>query len=66
MPQFMEANGDWTMGNLKNGTSDRNGEPSASMIAGPCDNSSIQELLGNDSNVSTVLSDFDKQNIPWR
>ena len=66
MPQFIEANGDWTQGELTTGTADRNGEPSVSMIVGSCDNSSIQELLGNDSNVAKVLADFEKQNIPWR
>ena len=66
MPQFIEANGDWTTDGLTTGTSDRNGEPSASMIVGSCDSSSIQDLLGNDSNVSKVLADFEKQNIPWR
>ena len=66
MPQFIEANGDWTTDGLTTGTLDRNGEPSASMIVGSCDSSSIQELLGNDSNVSKVLADFEKQNIPWR
>ena len=63
MPQFIEANGDWTTDGLTTGTLDRNGEPSASMIVGSCDSSSIQELLGNDSNVSNVI--FVSSIVSW-
>lgn len=66
MPQFLQQHGDWTSGEKFSGSSDRNGEPSASMLQGSCDNSSITELLRDNESVKNVLKDFEKQNIPWR
>lgn len=67
MPQFIEQHGDWTQDSkINNGSLDRNGEPSITMIQEACDNSSIQQILGEESNVSKVLQFVETQNIPWR
>ncbi|MEE3484932.1 MAG: hypothetical protein VZQ98_11500 [Bacteroidales bacterium] len=67
MPQFIEQHGDWTMdGKVKEGSVDRNGEPSSTMLTGKCDSSSMQDLLGSDSNVAKVLNDLERQNIAFR
>ena len=63
MPQFLQQHGDWTSGEKFSGSSDRNGEPSASMLQGSCDNSSITELLRDNESVKNVLKDFEKQKL---
>lgn len=68
MPQFIEQHGDWTMmgAKIKDGSVDRNGEPSLSMLVGHCDSYSMQDLLGNDSGVAKLLNDLEMQNIAFR